>query len=223
MGTTLELKQVSSYLLDKTKKHPDLASIFLDAKYLEDSLFWQQLTIDPYDINDVEWFNEATNYVQERLDKLVKDNPEELEKLQEYIPLVINEGKSEYLDLDKTWLPINFLLTGYDFYDQALYLFNSVVNQNPEDHLPLIRAVSPSNGIEYDGCDYPLYYFSDNEVKTIANALSDFSWEHIRQRLEFRGLKEDSYNHLFDYTYNLLIKYYQDAAAKGNAMFLDFG
>jgi hypothetical protein len=68
-----------------------------------------------------------------------------------------------------------------------------------------------------------LYYFSDGEVKTIANALSDFSSEHIRQRLEFRGLKEDSYNHLFNYTYNPLIRYYQDAADKGNAMFLDFG
>ncbi|MBD2447372.1 DUF1877 family protein [Nostoc sp. FACHB-152] len=223
MGTTLELKQVSPYLLDKIKKSPELVGIFLEAKYLEDSEFWQQFTINSNDIDDVEWFNEATNYVQERLDKLVKDKPKEFEKIQNDIPLVINEGKNKYLDLDKTWLPINFLLTGYDFYDKALYLPKSVVNKNPEDHLPLIRAVSPSNGIEYDGCDYPLYYFSDGEVKTIANALSDFSLEHIRQRLEFRGLKEDSYNHLFNYTYNPLIRYYQDAADKGNAMFLDFG
>jgi hypothetical protein len=115
MGTTLELKQVSPYLLDKIKKYPELAGIFLDAKYLENSLFWQQFTVDTNDIDDVEWFNEATNYVQERLDKLVKDKPEEFEKIQDDILLVINEGKSKYLDLDKTWLPINFLLTGYDF------------------------------------------------------------------------------------------------------------
>ncbi|ALF54039.1 hypothetical protein ACX27_16225 [Nostoc piscinale CENA21] len=108
MGTTLELKQVSSYILEKTKQHPELAGIFLDAKYLKDSPFWKEFRIDPNDIDDVEWFNEATNYIQDRLDKLVKDKPEEFRKIKDDIPLIINEGKNTYLDLDKTWQSINF-------------------------------------------------------------------------------------------------------------------
>ncbi|ALF54040.1 hypothetical protein ACX27_16230 [Nostoc piscinale CENA21] len=67
-----------------------------------------------------------------------------------------------------------------------------------------------------------MYYFNVDEVKKIANALSDFSIDKIRQRLKFRGLQEVSYNHLFDYTYYPLVKYYQDATDQGNAMFLDF-
>ncbi|BBD58915.1 hypothetical protein NIES2109_16940 [Nostoc sp. HK-01] len=223
MGTTLELKQVSPYLLEKIKNYSELAGIFLDAQYLEDSPFWEEFTIDPNDIDDVEWFNEATNYLQERLDKLVTHKPEKFGKMKDDIPLIINEGKSKYLDLDKTWQPINFLLTGYEFYDEEFHLSKLVVSENLADNLPLIRAVSPSQGIEYDGGDYPLYYFSVDEVQQIAKALSDFSMDEIRQRLKFRGLPEDSYNHLFDYTYNPLVKYYQDAAAKGNAMFLEFG
>jgi hypothetical protein len=45
MGITLNLKQVSPYVLEKIKKYPDLAGLFLDAKYLEDSPFWQEFTI----------------------------------------------------------------------------------------------------------------------------------------------------------------------------------
>ncbi|MEH2208795.1 MAG: DUF1877 family protein [Nostoc sp.] len=221
MGITLNLKQVSPYVLEKIKKYPDLAGLFLDAKYLEDSPFWQEFTIIERD--EIDWFHEAINFVQERLDKFQKDKTEEFEKIKDDIPLIINEGKSEYLDLDKMWQSIIFLLTGYDFYDQALYLSQLVVSQNPEDNLPLIRAVMGSNGIEHDERDYPLLYFSDDEVKKIANALSSFSIETIRKRLQFRGLEEDRYHHLYEYAYNPLVRYYQDAAEKGNAMFLHFG
>jgi hypothetical protein len=221
MGITLNLKQVSPYVLEKIKKHPDLAGLFLDAKYLEDSPFWQEFTIIERD--EIDWFDEAINFVQERLDKFKKNKPGEFEKIKDDIPLIINEGKGEYLDLDKTWQPIIFLLTGYDFYDQPLYLSKLVVSQNPEDNLPFIRAVIGSNGIEHDERDYPLLYFSDDEVKKIANALSSFSIETIRKRLQFRGLEEDSYHDLYEYAYNPLVRYYQDAAEKGNAMFLHFG
>lgn len=221
MGITLNLKQVSPYVLEKIKNHPDLAGLFLDAQYLEDSPFWQEFTVIERD--EIDWFHEAINFVQERLDKLKKDKPEEVEKINDDIPLIINEGKREYLDLDKMWRSINFLLTGYDFSDQALYLSKLVVSQNPEDNLPLIRAVIGSNGIEHDEYDYPLLYFSDDEVKKIANALSSFSIETIRKRLQFRGLEEDSYHHLYEYAYNPLVRYYQDAAEKGNTMFLHFG
>ncbi|WP_334882517.1 DUF1877 family protein [Nostoc sp.] len=220
MGIILNLKQVSPYVLEQIKKYPDLAGLFLDAKYLEYSPFWQDFSIIEPD--EIDWFEEAINFVKERLDKLKKDKTEEFEKIKDDIPLIINEGKSEYLDLDKMWEPIIFLLTGYDFYDEALYLSKLVVSQNPEDNIPLIRAVIGSNGIEHDERDYPLFYFSDDEVKKIANALSSFSIKTIRKRLKFRGLEEDSYDYLYEYAYNPLVRYYQDAAEKGNAMFLHF-
>ncbi|MBC1214630.1 DUF1877 family protein, partial [Trichormus variabilis ARAD] len=67
-----------------------------------------------------------------------------------------------------------------------------------------------------------LLYFNDDEVRKIADALSNFSIETIRKRLQFRSLEEDSYHHLYEYAYNPLVRYYQDAAEKGNAMFLHF-
>ncbi|ABA22216.1 hypothetical protein Ava_2601 [Trichormus variabilis ATCC 29413] len=220
MGITLNLKQVSPYVLEKIKKYPDLSGLFLDAKYLEDSSFWQNFSIIERD--DIEWFHEAINFVQEGIDKFKKDKTEEFEKIKDDITLIINEGKGEYLDLDKMWQPLIFLLTGYDFYDQPLYLSKLVVSQNPEDNLPLIRAVIGSNGIEHYERDYPLLYFNDDEVRKIADALSNFSIETIRKRLQFRSLEEDSYHHLYEYAYNPLVRYYQDAAEKGNAMFLHF-
>ncbi|WP_190550577.1 MULTISPECIES: DUF1877 family protein [Calothrix] len=223
MGITLQLKQVNPYLLEKFKKYPDFAGLFLNAKYLEDSPFWQNFIIDPDDPDDVDWFNEATNYVNETLDKLSAKNLEQFNEIKEDIPLIIAEGKGIYLDLDKTWRPIFFLLTGYHVYDETVNLSEIVVSTNKEDNLPLINAVLGGNGISYYGCDYPLMYLTADEVRTIANALSNFSLEQLGQRLKYRGLKEDDYNHLFDYTYNPLVKYYQDAADKGNAMFLNFG
>ncbi len=39
MGIEAEFKQVSPYLLEKLKKHPDFVELFFDAKYLPDSPF----------------------------------------------------------------------------------------------------------------------------------------------------------------------------------------
>ena len=79
MGITLNLKQVSPYVLEKIKKYPDLAGLFLDAQYLEDSPFWQDFSIIKRD--EIDWFHEAINFVQERLDKFKKDKTEEFEKI----------------------------------------------------------------------------------------------------------------------------------------------
>ncbi|GAX41733.1 hypothetical protein NIES4075_27300 [Tolypothrix sp. NIES-4075] len=223
MGIILELKQVSPYLLEKLKEYPDFVELFLDAKYLPDSPFWHEFTINPDDSDDVEWFNEFTNLAAETLERLIKEKPDEFEKLKEDIPLIIAEGKAKYLDIDKTWRPMIFLLTGYDFYDEYVHQMGLIVSKNQQDNLPLINAVFGGKGIEYYAGDMPLLYLTADEVKKIAEALSKFTQSMIRERLKFKGLKEDSYDHLLDYTYNSLVRYYQDAAEKGNAMFLDFG
>jgi hypothetical protein len=36
MGITLNLKQVSPYVLEKIKKYPELAGLFLEAQYLSE-------------------------------------------------------------------------------------------------------------------------------------------------------------------------------------------
>ena len=101
MGIIAEFKQVSPYLLEKLKEHPDFTELFLNAKYLPDSEFWQEVTINPNDPHDVEWFDEGTNLAANTLQELKEERLEEFEKLESDIPLIIAEGKSTYFDLDK--------------------------------------------------------------------------------------------------------------------------
>lgn len=76
MGIEAEFKQVSPYLLEKLKKHPDFVELFFNAKYLPDSPFWHEFTIVPDDPDDVEWFDEFTLFAAEILEKLKQEKPE---------------------------------------------------------------------------------------------------------------------------------------------------
>lgn len=222
MGITLEFKQVSPYLLNRLKEFPDFTELFLDAKYLPDSLFWEEFTInqdDVGDVGDVEWFNEATNYYTDTLEKLKTDKPQEFEKIKEDIYLIKNEGKEFYLDIDKIWEFIHFLLTGYEFDVKIPFL----IGKNSNDGLPLINAIFGAKSLGYDGSDFGLIYFTDKEVQEIAQALSDFSYDHMREKLRFNGLEKENYDYFLNDIYDKILKYYQDVAQKGNAMFLDFG
>lgn len=216
MGITAEFKQVSPYLLEKLKEHPDFAGLFFDAKYLPDSPFWQEFTINPEDPDDVEWYDEFTNFAAERLDKLKLEKPEEFEKLKADIPLIIEEGKAKYLDIDKTWYTIHFVLTGEDSSVCPPFL----IGDNKEDRLPSINAVLGGTEIEHEATYGLVRYLSVDEVKQVAEALSNFTYAMIRERLKLRGWEEDIFESLLDYTYNPLVMYYQDAAEKENAMLL---
>lgn len=216
MGITAEFKQVSPYLLEKLKKHPDFVELLFNAQYLPESPFWHEFTINPDDPDDVEWFDEFTLFATETLEKLKQEKPEEFEKLKADIPLILTEGKDKYLDVDKTWDTIHFLLTGYDY----SFIPPFLIGENEEDHLPSINAVLSGTEIEYDAAYGKVRYLSANQVKQIADALSTFTHANISQRLKQRGWQEESYDYLFEYTYNPLVRYYQDAAHKGNAMFL---
>lgn len=145
MGIGAEFKQVSPNLLEKLKKHPDFPELFFNVKYLPDSPFWHKFTINPDDPIDVEWFDDLTLFAAETLEKLKPTKPEEFEKLKADIPLILPEGKDKYLDVDKTWKTIHFLLTGYDY----SFLPPFLIGENEEDHLPSINAVLSGTEIEY--------------------------------------------------------------------------
>lgn len=218
MGIEAEFKQVTPYLLEKLKKYPDFVELFFNAQYLPDSLFWQKFTINPNDPDDVEWFDEFTLFATETLEKLKQEKPEEFEKLKADIPLILTEGKDKYLDVDKTWKTIHFLLTGYDYSFIPAFL----IGENEEDRLPSINAVLSGTEIEHYATYGKVRYLSAHEVGQVADALSTFTHANISERLKQRGWKKESYDYLFEYTYNPLVRYYQDAAQKGNAMFLYF-
>ncbi|MCL1468487.1 DUF1877 family protein [Argonema galeatum] len=216
MGIEAEFKQVSPYLLEKLKEHPDFAELFFDAQYLPESPFWQQFTINLNDPDDVVFLDEFTNLALETFNKLRENKQEEFKKQKTDISQIIEEGKAEYLDIDKTWRMIHFVLTGED--DSFVPPF--LIGENNEDRLPSINAILGGTEIEHEATYGLVRYLTVDEVKQVADALSKFSYTMIRERLKLRGWKEKSFDHLFDYTYNPLVRYYQDAAEKGNAMFL---
>jgi hypothetical protein len=153
------------------------------------------------------------NLAPRALERLKPEKPEEFEKLKADIPLILAEGKGAYLNLDKSWREIHFVLTGEDYSVHLPFL----VGENDEEHLPSINAVRGGTEIEYDpGYGY-VRYLTALEVKQVAEALSKFSHAQIRARLKSLGWKEDSVDYLFDYKCTPLVRYYQDAAYQGNA------
>jgi hypothetical protein len=216
MGIEAECKQVSPYLLEKLKEYPDFAELFFNSQYLPDSPFWQEYTINPDNPDDIEYFNEFTNFVTETLEKLKENKPEEFKKLEADIPRIIEEGKGEYFDLDWTWRSVHFLLTGEDESVQPPFL----VGENDEDHLPSINAVMAGREIEHEATYGLVRYLTADEVQQVAKALSKLSHTQMRERWKLRGWKEDSFDYLIEYKYKAFVRYYQDAAAKGSAMFL---
>ena len=111
------------------------------------------------------------------------------------------------------------MLTGFDGSTHLSFL----IDKNAEDGLPSINAVRGGTEMKYDDGMGPVQYLTANEVEQVAKALSNFSHAMIRERLRFRGLREDVYDSLFEYKYDPFVRYYQDAAEKGNAMFLYLG
>jgi hypothetical protein len=215
MGIQAKFKQVSPYLLEKLKEHPDFAEVFFYAELLPDSDLWREYPIDLNNPNEVADYEDFTNWVGETLQRLEEEKPEEFEKMKIEIPLIIAEGKALPLDIGKSWRELHFVLTGEDYSIPLPFL----ISENKEDNLPSINTIWGGKEIEYN-FDYGLLrYLTFDEVKQVAEALSKFSFAQFRERL-IRVGKEDFFDYLFEDTYNPLVKYYQDAAEKGKAMFL---
>ncbi|MEO1187139.1 MAG: DUF1877 family protein, partial [Cyanobacteria bacterium J06636_27] len=136
---TLEayFKQVSPNLLEKFQKYPDFFELFDDAQYLPDSPFWQELNLDLNNSEDAKWFDEATNYVPQTLEKLKIEQPREFEKLKSDIPTMLGEGKNSEFDIGKKWNKLHFILTGTDYSTPVPHL----IGKNQKDKLPSINAI----------------------------------------------------------------------------------
>lgn len=218
MGIEAEFKQVSPYLLEKFKIYPDFTDLFFDAEYLPDSPFWQHFNLDLNNPEDSEWFNEATNYLPETLAKLKIEKLEDFKKLESDIPLIITEGKKSKLDIGKRWPILHFILTRTDYSIPLPFL----VGKNKTDKLPSINIIFGGKTIDYE-TDYGLLrYLTVDEVKQVAQALSNFSRDQFHERLILKDLENDFdliFNILYD-VYQQLLNYYQNATDRQNAMFL---
>ena len=217
MAIEAYFKQISPDLLEKLKKYPDFFELFDDAQYLPDSPFWQELNLDLNNSEDAQWFDEATNYVPQTLEKLKFEQPKEIEKLESDIPRMLAEGKNSEFDIGKKWITIHFILTGTDYSTPVPFL----IGQNKQDKLPSINAILGGKTIDYETDNGLLRYLSVDEVKQVTQALSQFSQAHFQQRFVLKGLK-NGFDTLYD-TYKELLNYYQNVAYQQNAMLLYFG
>lgn len=217
MSVEAYFKQVSPPLLEKFKKYPDFFELFDDAQYLPDSHFWQESNLDLNNSEDAEWFDEATNYVPQTLEKLKYEQPKEFEKLKSDIPTMLAEGKNSEFDIGKKWNTLHFILTGTDYSTPVPFL----IGKNKQDKLPSVNAILGGKTIDYETDNGLLRYLSVDEVAQVAEALSKFSQTHFRERFTLKGL-EDGFDTLYD-TYKKLLNYYQNVAYQKDAMFLYFG
>lgn len=217
MGIEAYFKQVSPSLLEKFKKYPDFFELFDDAQYLPDSPFWKDFNLDLNKSEDAEWFDEATNYVPQTLEKLKFEQPKEYAKLESEIPKMLAEGKNIEFDIGKRWNTLHFILTGKDYKTHIPFL----IGQNKKDKLPSVNAILGGTTIDYE-TDYGLLrYLEVDQVQQVAQALTDFSQELFHQRLKMKGLG-DSFDTFYD-VYQELLNYYQSVAEQQNAMFLYLG
>ena len=124
----------------------------------------------------------------------------------------------KYLDIDKSWHGIHFLLNG-DKYDGKLPLVNAVLGGSPLDDPDRPQL------------DYGVRYLMPDEVREVAKALSQLSESELRSRFNpsllsaakiypnvwERGAEELDY---LMFHYARLVKFFQDAAKNGEAMLI---
>lgn len=217
MALEAYFKQVSPDLLEKFQKYPDFFELFDDAQYLPDSPFWQELSLDLNNSEDAKWFDEATNYVPQTLEKLKIEQPEEFEKLKSDIPTMLAEGKNSEFDIGKKWNHLHSILTGTNSSTPLPYL----IGKNKQDKLPSINAILGGKTIDYETDNGLLRYLTVDEVKQVAQALSKFTQADFQERFASKGW-EKGFDSLYD-AYRQLLNYYQNIAYQQNAMFLYFG
>lgn len=225
MGIEGNLKQISPYLLEKLKKYPDFITVFDYAKLLPESNYWQK-----HQTADIPtWLKriiaEEKRLALDTLKKLKKAKSKEYELIKRDIPMILEEGKVEGLELDKAWHIVSLLLTGY----QEMGIMPFLVSINNEDNLPSVNAILCGTETKCQAT-YGFYrYLMPDEVKQVGQALSTVSEENIRIRFDrgfetqidvyATGWEEDDFELGLEYC-ERLISYYKDAAEKGNAMLI---
>ncbi|MBD2179643.1 DUF1877 family protein [Aerosakkonema funiforme] len=225
MGIEGNLKQISPYLLEKLIKYPDFITVFDYAIWLPESNYWQNYQNMDVPPDALDMFGEIANAAIEVLQDLEKNKPEDYERIKADIPLILEEGKTAGLELDKAWHIVSFLLTGY----QQMGILPFLISDNSEDNLPSVNAVQCGTETECEAT-YGFYrYLTPDEVKQVSKALSNLSEANIKKRFErgFRkkldiysiGRTENEFNFVLNYCARV-VNYYKDAAQKGNGMLI---
>lgn len=142
-----------------------------------------------------------------------------LKNLPKDIYSMIEKGMEESLDINKTWYFFHYLFTGYE--DSGIKI-DELISINQKDELPLINAILGGEKLKANAGYDDIRYLIPSEVHQIAKALSQLKLADVVQRLNNKDCYHD---YIFDslseyYNYDALVDYYQDAAAKGNAMLL---
>ncbi len=147
------------------------------------------------------------------------NNPKEREKtrlqiLQELrstgVKLPGQEPDEEGLSLEKSWHSLHYLLTG-------------VTGEAPP---PLGNAILGGTPIGNDIGYGPARFLTPEQVREVAAALSDLKIEQLAQRFDaissaniYACPDEDEFEDVRHY-FQQIVRYYADAAARGNAMVL---
>lgn len=225
MGIEGNLKQISPYLLEKFKKYPDFIRVFDYARWLPESNYWQKYQSADIPVYVTNIFEELKRAALDTLEKLNKQRPEDYELIKTDIPLILEQGKAEGLNLDKAWHTVSFLLTGYP----EMGIMPFLICVNDEDNLPSVNAVQCVTETKCEAT-YGFYrYLTSDKVKQVSEALLNFSKANLKKRFE-RGFekqidiystqwKEEEFEFVLEYC-DRLINYYEDAAEKGNAMLI---
>lgn len=222
MGIDLEFKQIPFCLIEKLKEAPQAINLFVYAECSE--------SVIQEDLQLLENTNLSSDYLEylEEDDRLelwkwvlenLKNHSEDYRKVEKDINDIIEEGKKhQKLELDRIWTTINFLLTG-EISNAEVSLVKNKKFQKYD--FPKINAILGGTETKCESTYGYIRYLNPEQVKEIADALSKFSEERIREQIKKLDIFLEEYiiNFLLK-QYNLMTEYYQDAALKENAMLL---
>ena len=157
------------------------------------------------------------NFLQISLEQLeeIKKDPSKTDSI-----IVDANERKEGIDVEKTWHWIHFLITGS-------------VEHGPPDDLPLSQVIFDGKEIGPDVGYGPARYLMPEAVKKIAESLPEFSREDVKKKFEQEAKEkieqekfyplgwqgDDDIDYLLSY-YRSLVKYFKDAAQKGNGMLI---
>ena len=234
MGIEAALKQISPPTLDRIKDESLLMDAFFCARWLPDSDHWKQQDCMGSYVKDIQqgaiqrFWHLKWYYRLKYLRKFKWISQRKWDKLKAEFLL---EWKILELDLHKYWRELHFLLTGIDIYSSPTFTLPFLISKNSEaDDRPLVNAIFC--GLETAGKrDYGnARYLLSDEVKEVAEGLSELTEAGFRERYNREEAKEDrvkfidwrGYEMIDDLTnyYNELTAYYRQATEKENAMLL---
>lgn len=237
MGIVAKLKQISPSTLDKIKDESLLLDAFCLAKWLPDSEYWQQQVREGAYVEDLDlqqkemqiFQNMKWRYRLKYFCKFKWISQIEWDKLEAEFLL---EWKIPELDLHKWWLELHFLFTGDNLYNSLMRDgFPFLVMKNSMwDNRPLVNAVFAGTETAGETGYGKARYLLSDEVKEVAEGLSELSEAGFQERYNREAGKEDRVDFIdwseegmldwFTEYYNELTAYYREATEKSNAMLL---